>query len=217
MDTDLLVVKRNQVEMIQTRGYDTEDESDHLADLETFLAYYTPKAEDQQVTLREILTRIYRHTTDPEKNILVFYAPHPPKRSKLVSVAAATSFIALCEEHDVSDAIFLSPAELSPKARSDVEVAVRRNIQIFYDYELMYNPIKHILVPRQELVPPEEAQELLRRLRARSQQLPVIYDADPIVRYHAWPVGGIVRVYRDNIFVNTLTQDQIFYRFIVKK
>lgn len=219
-ETDLFNIKRNQVTMILDRGYDIADEVNILDpnfELSTFVDHYTTVAKNNSTSFREALLRIYQHKTTPNRFIFVYYAQVPPKASKLVSIGAANTFIQLCEKNDVTDAIFIAPTELSPSAKTVIESSVRRTIQIFFDYELRFNPTKHILVPLHELISPKEAKELLQKWRASKSQLPIILDKDPIVKYYSWPVGSIIKLHQRDILGNTMTEYEISYRVILTK
>lgn len=83
-------------------------------------------------------------------------------------------------------------------------------IQIFKYTELLFNPTGHISVPRHEVVPADEVQGLLRRLQVGSvDQLPRVFDTDPVIRYHGWQAGQVVRIHR-----HLLGGYQHFYRLI---
>ncbi|MEM4717904.1 MAG: DNA-directed RNA polymerase subunit H [Desulfurococcaceae archaeon] len=58
------------------------------------------------------------------------------------------------------------------------------------------NILEHELVPRHELVPPEEALELLKKLGIEPWQLPWISADDPVVKLIGAKPGDIVRIFR---------------------
>ena len=64
-----------------------------------------------------------------------------------------------------------------------------KRIQFFLIKELCENITHHSLVPKHERVeslPPDILKE----------HLPLILETDPIVQYHNWPIGTVVRVLR---------------------
>lgn len=56
----------------------------------------------------------------------------------------------------------------------------------------------HILVPKHEVLSKEEAEEVLRTLGVRPEQLPKIRADDPIAKEIGAKVGDIVRIIRES-------------------
>ena len=72
-------------------------------------------------------------------------------------------------------------------------------LQVFYMKELMYNPLKHVLVPRHEKLTETEAKEMMEQyLIKHKAQLPIISRNDPIARRLGLRTGDIVRITRYN-------------------
>jgi len=69
----------------------------------------------------------------------------------------------------------------------------------------------HILVPKHEVLSKEEAEELLKLLGIRLEQLPKIRADDPIVKEIGAKVGDIVRIIRDSPTAGV----SIAYRYVV--
>jgi DNA-directed RNA polymerase subunit H len=83
---------------------------------------------------------------------------------------------------------------------SDSAEKKRRNLRVaFFSIEmLVVNPMKHILVPKHEIVPQDEHKALLQRLLATSKsKLPEIkFHVDPIARCIGAVPGDIVKITR---------------------
>lgn len=62
-------------------------------------------------------------------------------------------------------------------------------VEFFTIKELLYNVTKHALVPKHEAI-----NELPNDIT--KEQLPKILRTDPIVRFHAWQIGTVVRITR---------------------
>lgn len=72
-------------------------------------------------------------------------------------------------------------------------------LQIFYAKELMYNPMKHELVPLHEKLPEEDAKEVMEQYLVKHKaQMPIISRNDPIARRLGLRHGDIVRITRYN-------------------
>ncbi len=56
----------------------------------------------------------------------------------------------------------------------------------------------HILVPKHEVLSKEEAEEVLKTLGVRPEQLPKIREDDPIAKEIGAKVGDIVRIIRES-------------------
>jgi DNA-directed RNA polymerase subunit H len=65
-------------------------------------------------------------------------------------------------------------------------------------YNFVNNPLKHILVPKHEIIPSDQHDELLKKLLINSKsQLPIIrYHVDPITKCLAIVPGDIVKITR---------------------
>ncbi len=69
----------------------------------------------------------------------------------------------------------------------------------------------HILVPKHEVLSKEEAEEVLKTLGIRKEQLPKIKVTDPIAKEIGAKVGDIVRIIRDS----PTAGKSIAYRLVV--
>jgi DNA-directed RNA polymerase subunit H len=73
------------------------------------------------------------------------------------------------------------------------------------------NILEHELVPRHEVVPPQEALELLRKLCIEPWQLPWISADDPVVKAIGAKPGDIIRIIRKS----PTAGEFIAYRYVV--
>ncbi len=74
-----------------------------------------------------------------------------------------------------------------------------------------FDILEHELVPKHEVVPPEEAARILRELGVRPEQLPWIRATDPVVRRIGAKPGDIIRIYRKSPTAGEI----IVYRYVV--
>ena len=56
--------------------------------------------------------------------------------------------------------------------------------------------LKHQLVPKHFLVPKEKVQELMKKLQAEEEQLPLIEKGDPAIKHLRPEVGNIIKIVR---------------------
>lgn len=160
------------------------------------------------------LSNLYEFSTDPNKRMLVFYATKTLQNKKNISSELVSLFAdqaKTCEE-----AILIIDHPLSSKGNTILE-GLRSAVvrwQVFFDSELTFNATKHVNVPRHELLSPQEAETTLRAMRTTPTQVPIIKLNDPIIKYYGWPIGGLVRIYRDDSFISVLAPESINYRII---
>ncbi len=74
-----------------------------------------------------------------------------------------------------------------------------------------FNILEHELVPKHEVVPPEEAVQVLRQLGVKPQQLPWLRVTDPVARAIGAKPGDIVRIHRKS----PTSGEIIVYRYVV--
>jgi len=87
-----------------------------------------------------------------------------------------------------------------------------RTVETFTLDELMINISHHEIVPKHELITPEEAKALLTGLKLKTPaQLPIIYKTDPMARYIGARSGDVVRIHRKSLTAGKT----IFYRYCV--
>ncbi|MGC8974667.1 MAG: DNA-directed RNA polymerase subunit H [Thermoprotei archaeon] len=71
--------------------------------------------------------------------------------------------------------------------------------------------LEHELVPKHEVLKPEEAIEVLRSLGVRPEQLPYLRASDPVARAIGARPGDIVRVIRKSPTAGRI----VAYRFVI--
>ena len=74
-----------------------------------------------------------------------------------------------------------------------------------------FNILEHELVPKHEVVPPEEAARIIKELGVRPEQLPWLRATDPVARAIGAKPGDIVRIYRKS----PTSGEIVVYRYVV--
>lgn len=69
---------------------------------------------------------------------------------------------------------------------------------------------EHVLVPKHEVLPSDEAEELLRRLGVSRDRLPYILPSDPMVKRLKAKVGDIIKITRKS----PTAGETVYYRVV---
>lgn len=90
--------------------------------------------------------------------------------------------------------------------------ARKENIELIPQDFPSFNIFKHYLVPRHEILSPEEKQALLERYRIEPWKLPRIKASDPAVRLIGAKPGDIIKIVRRS----PTAGESIYYRYVVE-
>lgn len=90
--------------------------------------------------------------------------------------------------------------------------AKKDNIELIPQDFPSFNIFKHYLVPKHEILTPEERQALLEKYRIQPWQLPRIKASDPAARLIGAKPGDIIRIIRRSPTAGTA----IYYRYVVE-
>ncbi len=212
----LFEVKKNQLLMIERRGYNIDREKSILQlRLDQFISIYVPFAQNQGKSFRAVLTNVYQNNQG--ERILVYYADVPTTSTKL-GVNEVGDAVASMEQYQLRDAVIITSKDLSPTAAKHVTGLVAYNIQIFLEEEMAYDPTNHFLVPKHIPLSAEEQRQFLNQKRKGEpsftiDQLPIIPANDIIARYYGLRGGRVVRIERENMF-ETMIINSVSYKVI---
>jgi DNA-directed RNA polymerase I, II, and III subunit RPABC1 len=207
----LFAIKKNQLKMVEARGYSIEREKHLLQTSFTdFLNSYVPYAEQNNKTLREVLMNVYPN--DQGTNLMVYYVD-PSEKTTQVGTENVANAIKTFDQYKVRNGILIIPTRLSPPARKWLKTLVSYNIQVFKEDEMTYNPTEHVLVPKHTVLSLEEATRFLSENKLDFDKLPVMRSNDIIARYYGMRSGDIVKIERYNLY-ETLVDNSLTYRAV---
>jgi DNA-directed RNA polymerase subunit H len=212
-------IKKVQLQLVADRGYNLGDEERLFGfSVDEFYRFYDEKAiEEAKVTGHKSIWNALssRYESTNKQTILVFYGTKTEAAKKKIPINVVTAFADNAKDCD--EAILIIDYPLSSKCNDVLKGLKTVRYQVFFDNELTFNPTRHVEVPKHELLSPEEASAILSGMKVTPTQVPIIKVNDPIVRYYNWPVGGLVRIYRNDNYINILAPKSIFYRIIYDK
>lgn len=75
-----------------------------------------------------------------------------------------------------------------------------------------FDVLKHIYVPKHEVMPKREADEILSKYNARHEQLPFIFLRDPALKEINAKPGDLIRITRKS----PTAGESVYYRYVVE-
>jgi DNA-directed RNA polymerase I, II, and III subunit RPABC1 len=233
---DLFLVKKTVLKLASVRGFDITDDSD-------FEIYYTPDSRvapndqleeiddnisydkflekydniDDISEIKELLSNLYPSRNKKSKDSLfVFFSYHVDDKSIGTNKSTIDYFIQKLTESKSNNGIIIHD-DVIGKAGQDSLNKLKQNVDIFHKDELSFCPIEHKDVPKHVLLTDKEKQELLKEIKlSDSKSISHILKSDPVIKFYGWPVGSIVKIYRDDYYLNILTPKSINYRLITE-
>lgn len=215
----LFVVKKNQIKMMQRRGYTVPDAALLDYTYAQFEAYYKqalalvePVDVQAPVDLFDVITT----EIEAPKKALVWYTP---QQNKDIPVDDLREMIAYITEDDGSvrnyrEIVVISSGRMSSKMTQQLEILEQLNVQHFTYQELSYDPTYHFLAVPHTRLSSNETKAFLKRTRIQPSQLPTILSSDPVVKYYGWKANSIVRIQRMSV-ISMAAPESVFYRRIV--
>lgn len=187
LSTKLFRVYRTCWEMLKDRGYLVADEKVNLT-----LDDFQKEFGSGEGIRREDLTISVPKVDDPQNQILVFF----PDEEKL-GVDRIMQYMERMKEEAIHRAVLVLQRKLSAKAKTHIALSAHKfHIQDFLEEELLVNITRHVMVPKHQVLGPEDKATLLRRYKVRETQLPRIQLSDPVAKYLGMERGEVVRIVR---------------------
>ncbi|KAI0058771.1 DNA-directed RNA polymerase RPB5 subunit [Artomyces pyxidatus] len=181
-------VNRTIHELVKDRGFQVADDEINM-DLASFKDAYANSGGSVD---RNQLNFFTNHRLNPADQIFVFFSDE-----KSVGVKTMRKLLNILEEKSIARGIIIFPGSMTSSARKVISAMQQRfKLEEFSEADLLVNITHHKLVPRHEVLVPEQKKLLLERYRLKETQLPRIQIADPIARYYGLRRGQVVKITR---------------------
>ena len=100
-----------------------------------------------------------------------------------------------CNDHKT---ILIFSRPLTTFASREIEQNPRKDIEIWMESEFMFNPTKHFLCPKHEIMSSASKKEFLESRKIEASLLPKMSVNDPIMKYYGARKGNLIRITRPN-------------------
>ncbi|GAA6031611.1 hypothetical protein JCM8097_006548 [Rhodosporidiobolus ruineniae] len=186
----LFRVSRTVHELVRDRGYGISEDEIAMS-LDEFKGQYAPGG--TAIDKAKINFSAQRSTAQGnEESIFVFYAEEAS-----VGIKTMRKFIDILESQKIQRGILIYKTSMTPSANKVITAMAQQfQIEAFQESELLVNITHHVLVPKHEVLEPNDKRELLERYRLKDTQLPRIQMHDPVARYYGLKRGQVVKITR---------------------
>lgn len=186
---ELQIIRENIHDMLEARGDDVsfiEEQGDAIKDVGRFYSEQIVLDTDRTTVFFALTKDILKEwlSTNDQENLLTDYKNYNGEQFKYFMLI-------------ITD---LTSANLNKITAIDKALnADGACLQVFYTKELMYNPLKHTLVPHHEKLSDAEGKEIMEIYMIKQKiQMPIISRNDIIARWLGLKQGDIVKITRYN-------------------
>ncbi|KAJ7220044.1 DNA-directed RNA polymerase RPB5 subunit [Mycena pura] len=180
-------VNRTIHELVKDRGFQVSDDEITM-DLQTFREQFASNGSVD----RNRLNFYTNSRANPADQIFVFFS-----EERNVGVKTMRKLLSILEEKAIQRGVIVFPLTMTSSARKVITaMAQQYRLEEFSESDLLVNIVHHTLVPRHDVLSPEEKKLLLEKYRLKETQLPRIQLADPVARYYGLRRGQVVKITR---------------------
>ncbi len=151
------------------------------------------------------------------KNAMGFFVKTPEGKAIIycipsqgtVGVQYVNQLKKVIDEEKLDRGIVVTSGRYTQAAKTN---ARKKRIELIPRIFPAFNIFDHVLVPKHEILPPDEREKLLAKYRVHPYQLPRIKTSDPAVKAIGAKAGDIVKIIRDS----TAAGKYVAYRYVVE-
>ncbi|KAI5185725.1 DNA-directed RNA polymerases I, II, and III subunit RPABC1 [Nematocida homosporus] len=186
----LWLCQKTIYQMMKDRGHIVAD-SDLEMGLEEFKNAYPSLV---MTGNKHALSMLFQHSTQPGKQLFVFFPDSAYFKAKDVKV-----YISTLGKQNIHNGIIVCKDTLKAHSLKALDEARKEyNLELFYIRELLFNVSRHQDVPQHILLSEEEKQVVLKERKVSEAQLKKIAADDPVNRYYAGKRGQMYRIIRNS-------------------
>jgi DNA-directed RNA polymerase subunit H (RpoH/RPB5)/adenylate kinase family enzyme len=168
----------------------------------------------------ESLSKVYENKN--QKKLFVYYFFNVDEEKKESKKRGEDILTAVKDQQDkpenasLKDVILVVENKLNSGTMENLKFRERIKFTIFLGDHLLFNITKHFLVPKHKLITKKEFEELTEnKEKGFVQNLPKIYETDPISRYYGAKPGQIFKITRESLADDSMVKTSIFYRHVI--
>lgn len=189
---EMYLSRNTVIEMLRDRGYDVAQET--CGSLEEYLTNF----KDEKVNIN------FTAHKNNQKFIAVIFTTDAKLNKKAIEM-----LLTEYTNKSISNIIIVSNTKLNHASVAFINNA-SINVEVFLYKELMFNPTKHVLVPKQSILEEPEKQQFLDKFRCKLEDLPIMMKTDVIARYLGGWVDDVVKIVRKS----KTAGESLYYRVI---
>jgi len=210
------LIVRNTLKMLQARGFNINDDNNFdlldetISDRERFEVFSERYEKESLESLKDDISKIY---TKGKKYKL--YLSFVTDSGQSTGINIINNIKATIEKEKANHGIIIYDVKLSPDSGKEINKS-EELLSAFQKDELIQCPIDHKDVPKHTLLSSAEQENLLKEFKLKSfKDIPLILETDPIVKFYGWRAGSVVKIERDDFYLEILTPKTLQYRYIV--
>jgi len=180
--------------MMKDRGFTPKKQKMDLTEYKTKLIGHLAESSEKDNKLApfffiDSLSIIF--TKNDEKVLVYFYILDTKiKKTDMEHVNA------LMIKKECSSVILIIKEKVTSRVSSILDLIDKS--QVFYEKELCYNPINHVLAPKYKILSKEEIDELLESYHITLKNLPGIFKNQPVPKYYNLQEGSVIEIHRSD-------------------
>lgn len=222
----LFRVKKNQILMMERRGYPIDAEDKEIIDMKQneFLDWINRKAEDMTINdaihaLNKLYVKI-KPDGMAEKNYVYYMSPN--KDGKKICSKQIQVFVEFMKAlSDVRLVDIISDREFHTLSRASIDDDTSKKYKIWLYNDLSYNVFESAYVPKYKKFPENKTKEVFYEVDGvplvKRSNLPYLCIDDPIAKLMNLESGDIVESISTTFFIPSLVPDMIQYKQVVPR
>jgi len=184
-------IGRTAHEMVRDRGYEVSNDELNMT-LQEFTANFAPNGAVEKQKLNFYTEKPNDDPSQVTEKIFVYFSDE-----KNVSIKTMRKFLEILDTQKITNGIIIFSDKMTPSARKIISaMSAEYTLEEFEEASLLVNITQHVLVPRHEVLTPDEKKLLLQKYRLKDTQLPRIQLTDPVARYYGLKRGQVVKITR---------------------